>query len=360
MKKIIYYISDHGFGHATRSIAIIDALLKNYPNIEIIVRTSKSATLVQRSLNSSRAKVLSRKNDFGLISDPTTFSIDIEKTEEQLASWIGTWPQYNGIEREFLIKADASLVLSDIVPQPFLIAHELGIPSIGISNFTWYDVYKPLFPKNEIIEKIKFCYELGSMALVLPMELSMEGFRRKQKIAMVSREINNDLSAFKRQEFDYQIYYGTGFSLETPLVDTQLLFEKNICLVVPYNSPLKEQPNIFKIPPDEIHSQNFIAASDLIITKPGYGTVSEAVKGRKPLALIRPNFSIETTVITQNVVKMGVGREISLEDLLTGEWIKEFEHLLDMRQNYENLPERYAEDGCNEIINIIAEILRFP
>ncbi|MFX1255570.1 MAG: hypothetical protein ACFFCZ_28465 [Promethearchaeota archaeon] len=357
MKKIIYYISDHGFGHATRSIAIIDTLLKNFPNIEIIVRTSKSATLVQRSLNSSRAKVLSRKNDFGLISDPTTFSIDIDKTKDQLISWIGTWSHYNEIERKFLIKADASLVLSDIVPQPFLIAHELGIPSIGISNFNWYDVYRPLFSNNKIIEKIKFCYELASMALVLPMELPMEGFRRKQKIAMVSREINNDLTAFKRQEFDYQIYYGTGFSLETPFIDTDLLLEKNICLVVPYNSPLEQQPNVFKIPPNEIHSQNFIAASDLIITKPGYGTVSEAVKGRTPLALIRPNFSIETTTISQNVVEMGVGREISLENLLNGEWIEEIEHLLEMRQNYENLPERYAKDGCSEIINTIAEII---
>ncbi|MFX0066900.1 MAG: glycosyltransferase family protein [Candidatus Hermodarchaeota archaeon] len=357
MKKIIYYISDHGFGHATRSIAIIDALLKNFPNIEIIVRTSKSATLVQRSLNSSRARLLSRKNDFGLISNPTTFAIDIEKTKEQLVSWIDTWPQYNEIEREFLQRVDASLVLSDIVPQPFLVAHELGIPSIGISNFDWYDVYKPLFPKNEIIEKIKFCYELGSMALILPMELPMEGFKRKQKIAMISREINDDLAAFRRQEFNYQIYYGTGFSLETPLLDTQLLFEKNICLIVPYNSPLREQNNIFKIPLDEVHSQNIIAASDLIITKPGYGTVSEAIKGRKPLALIKSNFSAETKAITQNVIEMGVGREISLEDLLTGGWINEIENLLNMRKNYENLPERYIKDGCSEIINIITEII---
>ena len=40
MKKILYYISDHGHGHATRAIALIEELQKK--GIEIIIRNSKS------------------------------------------------------------------------------------------------------------------------------------------------------------------------------------------------------------------------------------------------------------------------------------------------------------------------------
>ena len=39
MKKILYYVSDHGKGHATRSIAIIQEMLKH--NIEVNVRNTK-------------------------------------------------------------------------------------------------------------------------------------------------------------------------------------------------------------------------------------------------------------------------------------------------------------------------------
>ena len=50
MKKIIFYITDHGKGHATRSIAIIRELQKDY---EVIVRNSNSEDLIKQSLQIS-------------------------------------------------------------------------------------------------------------------------------------------------------------------------------------------------------------------------------------------------------------------------------------------------------------------
>ncbi|PPA70534.1 hypothetical protein C4B60_13100 [Jeotgalibacillus proteolyticus] len=45
-------------------------------------------------------------------------------------------------------------------------------------------------------------------------------------------------------------------------------------------------PNVVKIPSNYTESQNYIAASDLVITKAGWGTVSEAVIFQKPLLLV--------------------------------------------------------------------------
>ena len=38
MIRIAYYISDHGFGHATRSIAIIRYLIDNLPEIKVFIK----------------------------------------------------------------------------------------------------------------------------------------------------------------------------------------------------------------------------------------------------------------------------------------------------------------------------------
>ena len=52
-----------------------------------------------------------------------------------------------------------SAIISDIVPFPFKIANELKIPSIGISNFTWYTAYRQLIEKNKL-ESLKEYYSL--------------------------------------------------------------------------------------------------------------------------------------------------------------------------------------------------------
>ena len=44
MKKIFYYITDHGKGHATRSIAIIKELQKNF---DVFIRNSIAQDMIQ-------------------------------------------------------------------------------------------------------------------------------------------------------------------------------------------------------------------------------------------------------------------------------------------------------------------------
>ena len=49
MKKILYYVTDHGKGHATRSIAIIQEILKR--NIEVTVRNTNAIEFFKQTLN---------------------------------------------------------------------------------------------------------------------------------------------------------------------------------------------------------------------------------------------------------------------------------------------------------------------
>ena len=49
MNNIAFYISDHGFGHASRSIAIIRELIKK-DNLKIYIKTSSPLELIKNSL----------------------------------------------------------------------------------------------------------------------------------------------------------------------------------------------------------------------------------------------------------------------------------------------------------------------
>ena len=97
MKKIIYYITDHGKGHATRSIAIIRELQKDY---EVIVRNSNSEDLIKQSLQN--IKLISGKTDQGSIIKNNGISIDKVKTKNKIEKWIYQFEK-NSIKESRLI-----------------------------------------------------------------------------------------------------------------------------------------------------------------------------------------------------------------------------------------------------------------
>jgi UDP:flavonoid glycosyltransferase YjiC (YdhE family) len=46
---IVFYVSGHGFGHASRSIEIINALIDRRPDVHAIIRSSVAPWLVSRT-----------------------------------------------------------------------------------------------------------------------------------------------------------------------------------------------------------------------------------------------------------------------------------------------------------------------
>lgn len=51
-------------------------------------------------------------------------------------------------------------IISDISPIAFEIADQLEVPSIGISNFTWYTAYKNIVPIVRF-KYLKICIKNG-------------------------------------------------------------------------------------------------------------------------------------------------------------------------------------------------------
>ena len=71
---------------------------------------------------------------------------------------------------------------------PFLVSEKLKIPSIAISNFTWYDSLD-FITKDQ--KKILFdSYRLADLAIKLPFGTKMNHFRKIKKCGIVSRKPN--------------------------------------------------------------------------------------------------------------------------------------------------------------------------
>ena len=88
-------------------------------------------------------------------------------------------------ELQFCQNSDIKLIISDIPPLPFLLGNKMDIPSVGISNFNWYDIYSHLHIEEEhkdllsAVEKISSYYELADLFLELPFATSNELLKKR-------------------------------------------------------------------------------------------------------------------------------------------------------------------------------------
>ena len=370
MTNICFYISDYGYGHASRDIAIIRKMLNENKDVKIFVKTDTPFNFVKQSLPQKNVEVIQTKNDIGVAFKENSVSVDRVKTEKMLKEWLNSWDEYIQNEKRFCEKHNINLILSDIVPQPFIVADELNIPGIAISNFTWHYIFYNLFGDTPATERIKEAYQCADMALVLPFNEDMDflKFRKKKEISLVSREITVDREEMRRRhgvrDNELLVYVGVGISFDPSYMRNMKKRDMpNVKFLVSSNVELPFGEAI-KIPNNETETQNYIAMCDLVVSKTGYGTVSEAIRAKIPMFLLKREGFKEDELIGNKVEEMGIGKFISEKSFLDGDWASDLNLKLNNLGEYTkrfdnlNLNSRFKinSDGIPEIVETIKEV----
>ena len=309
MKKLIYYITDHGKGHATRSVAIIRELQKE--NLEIIVRNSNAVDFLKKSL--PNIQIIDGKTDEGTVIQNDGVSIDVEKSLPHLTSWINKLPTFANKESNFLDKQNPDLVISDISALPILAAQKANLLSMTISNFSWLDVLDFIHENEK--NQLRDFYNYAHLSIRLPLGTEMKHFHNLHNVGLVSRksEISKKLVrenlGIKNDELFVILALGSSEK-------TDILNNSNKIRFITLNTTLDSN-----IPSQDlsnyIEAQNLVHSADLVICKCGYGFVSECISSGTPFLYIYDNNHKEQSSIVSELNKMNCGMQTSLETLKT-------------------------------------------
>src|SRR5665648_27239 len=280
--NICFYISDYGYGHASRSIAIIRKLLSEHKDVKVFIKNSGAFDYIGHSLPQENIEVIKTNNDIGVIFRDNSVVVDREQTKKILIDWVRSWDKFIKMEKLFCESHRIDLIISDITPQAFVVANELNIPCIAISNFTWHYIFHHLFGNIPAVERIKDAYMRADLALVLPFNEDMNVFRHQRKVGLVSREITGDKYEMRRimgvSDSEMLVYIGVGRSVDPSFLcnmknldipDLKLLVQSNVAL--PFE-------NVIRIPDDGTETKNYINMCDLAVTKTGYRAAPEAFR----------------------------------------------------------------------------------
>ena len=281
--KIFYFVSGHGFGHISRSFEIIKELLKN--DIQIFLFTSRLDFL--KNFTHPNLFLYSAITDIGMIQ---TSSIDMDLSATKTAILNFELNKNKLIEYlSSIIKLhNPNYIVSDISSFPFLLAKRFNIPSIFIGNFTWDFIYKnysnidPFF--EEYSEKLSEEYGLCDRGYVLPFNCPITSVPNLKKIGLVGRKPTHTKESARKllnfkDNYHYLLLSFGAYGLDSNKFNFKNL-DENIFLVV---SGLDNFNGKNVVHFNDIYYPDLLIACDAVLTKPGYGILSEAYNTNCPI-----------------------------------------------------------------------------
>lgn len=351
---IAFYVTDHGFGHATRCIALIRALLARN-DVEVLVRSGSCVPLLAASLAPwtarGRVRIVPGPTNRGWVSRPGSLEVDRERTVALAAAEVAGLPAWVERETEWCRRERVVLVVSDIVPGAFVVAGRLGVPALAVSNFTWFDAYAHLFPGAGWLPSLRRAYGQADGAAVLPFTSGVTALPNGWEAPLLGRRADaaraRRIRARIKRPGEAVIYVGLGGSFPDLHRVAGRLFRGDAGLpasLIVGRGLGGVFPGSLEVPGDDPEGQDYLAAADAAVVKAGYSTVAEAVLARVPVVVLYRETIAEDRDIAAEVERLGVGVSIPVRDgRIRGDVTSALERALCL--TYPSLPDRYRQEG---------------
>ncbi|MGM0444101.1 MAG: hypothetical protein ACQEQV_07945 [Fibrobacterota bacterium] len=316
---ILFYISGHGFGHAVRQSFLINALP---PDWHVHIISSIDRSFFEEELTRPFSWEYARW-DCGCIQKDA-LHIDIHKTYRKYAAIHNRNTRNARRIAASLAPKTPVLMVSDAASFPAVIARNLGIPSLLCTNFTWHDIYSP-FTQQEpafipLLREMAREYALFSHVQPLyPGRLVQPNTKATvwPEAALLRKAAarREDICRFHRVDPTERIVllYVGNYGIASPL--WQNLGQLRGYRFMGIHSPEPVPAGFIQLTKSAFTLQDYSGAADLILSKPGYGTVSEALSSQIPfLYLQRYNFA-EQDMLLRDLHALGRARELGTEEM---------------------------------------------
>lgn len=332
MKRIIIYVSDHGYGHASRTVALVRNLLKR-KNSEITIKNSSAYNFLKTSL--PRTTIEKIITDVGPLYDWTKNKVDMDLTISNYLKFIKNEQSWISKESSSFKKKPADLIIADISPMALRLAEQVRCQALSISNFSWIDILEKLPAhqnKKNVLEWLKESFPLAEFAIKLPLSMKLHGYPRIKESGLLSRNLTssrkNILQNFGMGTYPISSYLGE--------YKTKIFTKNRSTNVIELRGG-----NIFlndkRIKNEFYEGQNIVAISQLVVTKIGYGIMSDCLKFRRPMILISRGNYPENESLRKEIEKFSIAKILDINDsregieLPTGKEIKEMSNKINRK-----------------------------
>ena len=360
---IVFYVSGHGFGHTSRAIELIRALVDHRPDVAVAVKTSAPRRLFERGLD-NRIPVIELECDTGLVQIDS-LRLDEAASIARARAFQRDLPRLAADEAAFLRQAGTRLVVGDIPPLACAAAKTAEVPAAVIGNFTWdwiYEEYAEHSPAD-LCRAIRSTYQTATLAMRLPLCGGFEGLEAVSRdIPFIARKSRREPDEVRRaiglppgrgdRPLVLMSFGGYGLArldgrqlsrlsdyriatTDLPMRGSGASFRRSTSLAAPARlaNAIEPAPGVLYLSEHKLHDEGYryedlVCAADVVVTRPGYGIVSESIANDAAILYTSRGRFVEYDLFVREMPRYLRAQYIDQSDLFSGNWTPALEKLL--------------------------------
>ena len=354
---LCYYITGHGFGHAIRTTQILKALPADLP---LLLKTTAPERVFREELPGRAFEYIHAEYDCGCLQRDSVHVLRRETLTRYAEIARRNAGQLAG-EAAFLKERGIRCVASDTPAFPLQAARVAGVPGVAVANFTWHDIYAEYVETPEdaaLLAQMATEYAEATLACLTPLSVPTVGdvFPRSQRVPLVARRGQNrraqicealDIPAGKRLALLY--LGGWGMDIDFAALErwTDWVFLTDAPLPISIANARAFDPTILRY-------ADVAASVDCVVSKAGYGTLTECIANGVPLIYLPRHGFVEHEALVLGMNEWGGGIEISERAFYAGDW----GDALVRTQSAKLDPAAFPTNGADVIARILTDYHR--
>ncbi|MCB2198700.1 hypothetical protein KQI63_04800 [bacterium] len=339
--NLAFYVTGHGYGHLTRTLAVIRQVQKQRPDVGIHIRAPYREEMLLETLEQHPSSFAPIRLDIGLVA-LDSIRHDLPASVEKLTFFYG--PEGDKLveqEAVWLKQTGIDAALIDISPRAFEACQIAGVPAYGCSNFSWDDIWRDLAKDAPELERFvslaSEAYSHSTRLFRLPMHIGMASFPVVEQVPLVARasqiSIEETRSRLGLQDETRPLvllaFGGEGLR-GARLARASQMTGYRFVVTPPIEDP--GEGYLYLTDADlkalGLRYNDLVRAMDVVLSKPGYSTVAETAANHSGLILTDRTQFMEAPAIIGFAEQSMPFALISNEDLFAGRWEEAIETVL--------------------------------
>ncbi len=354
-RHFVYVISSHGYGHAARACAVMEAMLKRNRRFHFHIVTEVPQWFFNESLPAANFTYYRAFTDVGL-AQKSPFEEDLTRSVKELKRNIPFSRELVRSLAHRLRPFSPHLVISDISVLGHLLSRALDIHSVLIENFTWDEIYRHYV--SEAPELKPFIDYFSSLYARFDLRIQTQPVLRKidgaRPVAPIARKARSSAKTIRRklaipEEAPVALISTGGIKTRHAFLPRLKSFQQ-CYFIIPHDvEKMVIEDNLRVLP----HHSNFyhpdlVKASDVVICKAGYSTVAEVYLHCRKIILIKRAVFPESQVIERFVHNQLIHRIVGTTFLTEKGWQQVLEGILK-----ENVHQQVKPNGAQQVAKIL-------
>lgn len=322
MKRLLVDITAHGYGHIAQTAPVVNELARRIPDLYVTVRSAATTAYLQQRFSCPFHHIPAAL-DFGMTMF-NAVAVDVPRSLVSYREYHVDWDAKVAQAAQEMRALQPDILFANVPYKSLAAAKVAGVPAVAMCCLNWADIYRYYAPEDTesraIHAQMLAAYDSAEVFLKVSPTMPMDSLSKARTIAPIAQvgEARRSLALSRcgGHAGDKLVLVAMGG------IDYRLPMEKwpriaGVRWLVPQAWDVRRD-DMSALETMGMSFSDLLASCDAVLTKPGYGTFTEAVYAGVPVIYVSRGAWPEQPYLVEWLQQNGIGIEVGQEVLEQG------------------------------------------